>query len=339
MKPTTTTTTLNNLAITAQRIFAQLRSPQDKRLCLFATTLNVISTVISFHLPLVASQAVTNPNNDGVVLRLGMLFASQHVCNTASLLVYSQVGENAAMQMRLVLFRTLVRMPVMYFDAKHQGDFQTLLGSDVDQVQLMISNEFGLLQARVFAIVGAVLGLLSISPLLALGIVCFVPLLALSLSTVGERYVYPLNNQSRQASALVLQAADETLANVRVVKAFALERFCELRFLVPLRKRRETDRKAAVTSRAFEAFIYLICAGVLSAGVKLGRGLLSDSKDLFAILGFAAQFGLALANSSRALVLISNGLYSATRVFDLVRELRDAGGKRKRLVVDGGHQK
>jgi len=163
----------------------------------------------------------------------------------------------------------------------------------VDSVQFVFSNEMAFVQSRFLTAIVAVVGMFSLSPKFASLIVVAVPALAMVLSGLGERYVYPLQQVARLESTKLAQVVGESFTHIKVVKAFGMEVFCEHRFEAPLQARLAAERKASWVTQGFEGLIFFMCGCFLYMGIRLGRQLLS-AQDLLSTLAFAAQFGIAL---------------------------------------------
>jgi len=303
---------------TMWRLLVRETARTDRALYALSMVLLAVGTLLSFQLPLLAAEAYANAaRSDDVLVAIGVCFSLQHVAVTAARLLHEHIAQDVAMALRQKVFAKLLAMPVAFFDSQGTGDLHAAFWGDVDAVQLSVGHELVLLEGRVLAVLASLVGLLRVSPLFGALILVVMPAVALTLSAVGERFVYPKHLAARAASARVVEVADESLANVRVVKAFAMERFCEARLRVPLLQRLQAERASSRSAQAFEGAIYVFVAALLYAGVSVGRRMLA-SEQLLAILGFSASLGLALANLSRGAVVVDNGMRCAARVFDLL---------------------
>jgi ABC-type multidrug transport system fused ATPase/permease subunit len=186
------------------------------------------------------------------------------------------------------------------------------LTHDIEVIRGVLSNETSLVLERFLTIVGGLIAIAWVSPRLAFATFTFAPLLAFSLSYIGEKVVYPLDTVSRQRLADLSESASESLSNARAVKGFGMERAVAMRFEAPLLRRFDAERKVKMTTTAFRTVIFITAGLAILAACWYGRKAVNRGElsggDLVSFLVYAVQVAVALANSTRGMVVITSGI-------------------------------
>uniref|UniRef100_UPI0035900832 mitochondrial potassium channel ATP-binding subunit isoform X2 n=1 Tax=Myxine glutinosa TaxID=7769 RepID=UPI0035900832 len=193
------------------------------------------AAVVNIHVPLmlgdlvnVVSRFVHHSPMDCLVemgrpaLCLLAMYGCQGLLTIGYIMLLSQVGERVAASMRKSLFDALIRQDIAFFDATCTGHLVSRLTADVQEFKssfkLVISQ--GLRSAT--QIVGCVTSLCMISPKLTAAMITVMTALVSSGALIGS-FLRDLSRQSQQQIARATGVADESLMNVRTVRAFAME--------------------------------------------------------------------------------------------------------------------
>lgn len=233
------------------------------------------------------------------------------------------VAENFAVRLRERTFAALMAKPQLYFDATPKQEMLQANLGDIDCVRVVVSQEAALLWERLVTALGGVVAIALVSQTLALYTLLIAPIVAFSLSFVGERIVYPLEQRARETIVECSESLDENFGNVHIVRSFGMERAVARRFHVPAHKRFEADRRSVFGLTLFKGSIYYVAGMVLLFACWYGRNMVRFDHtikpgDLMAFLVYALQIALALANSTRGLALCNLGYVCALKTFALL---------------------
>ncbi|MDE0885666.1 MAG: ABC transporter ATP-binding protein [Myxococcota bacterium] len=168
-----------------------------------------------------------------IITPLAFLMACLLIIESYSISKFFQLFGRAARRnveaLRLQLVEHLVEQETAFFDRESSSKLMARLMGDVGQVNSLLAGLIpSAIQQFFFFVVGTGLVIYT-SPPLALVIVVFLPPIGYGASKLGERgrkAAHDLQN----SESLVAQAALETLASIRTVRAYARERFEVKRF-------------------------------------------------------------------------------------------------------------
>ncbi len=148
---------------------------------------------------------------------------------TFSRIVVFNVGRDVEYELRNELLARLHLLGPSFFQRMGTGDIMSRATNDLGQVRLLVG--FGVLHVvnSVFAYVGALALMLAISPRLTLFALIPVPLFVLA-TRYFSRALFRRSRASQEALATLADRAQETLAGIRLVRAFAVEDHAEERF-------------------------------------------------------------------------------------------------------------
>ena len=167
-------------------------------------------------------------------------------------------AERVGVRLRRLVFGTLLRQDIQFFDRRDVGEITTRLSADVPPLEYVLGEEFAdSLRFTVFSVLGTAL-LFYTSPQLTLLTLLAVPPIVLATSVLGRR-VKMLSANVQQAHAEAGASATEVLAGIRTVRAFSQEAA-------------ERSRYDGQLARALEFVRRKVQARALLGGVSLIAG-------------------------------------------------------------------
>jgi len=149
--------------------------------------------------------------------------------------VMINLSRSIVRQMREDIFAKLMRMKVGYFDRTQAGDIISRISYDIDTINASLSTDFVQICTSVITVVGALVMMLTISPLLCLTFAVTVPA-SILFTTYNAKKVRPLF-RARSAKLGELNGyAEEMLSGQHTIRAYGREKEMISRF-----SRRNTD--------------------------------------------------------------------------------------------------
>jgi ATP-binding cassette, subfamily B, bacterial len=260
------------------------------------------------------------------VLSLGAVHVAHFCVDLCSSWLASWASERAATRMRRRVFSQLLEQDVAYFDAQRTGELASQLNEDVKEVRtaLRLAIRKGLTAGTSLA--GAAGLMFATSPTLSLGLVGVLCPLVLLANGVGA-HLRRLASRSSAAQAAAVGVASESLANVRVVRAFGAEEAEERRFARALDEAAGRSLELGAWMGIFSAGMSLgtqaLGAGVLAAGAGLVQRRQMTEGELAAFLIHTASLQGAVEQASVLLSQLQHASGTAERLVDtLHREPR-----------------
>jgi ATP-binding cassette subfamily B (MDR/TAP) protein 8 len=157
----------------------------------------------------------------GPALRLVGMFVCQGICKFLYIGVLNVSAERIAKRLRGLLFGRLIRADIAYHDALTSGSGTRLLSEDVAEVRGVIKHAVSRGLMNITQVVGGVVALYVTSP--ALTATLLVIPAVIGVGTVLGRQLKKLSRESQRALGEAMDAVEESLLNVRTVRAHTNE--------------------------------------------------------------------------------------------------------------------
>ena len=141
----------------------------------------------------------------------------------------NQIGERVLADVRRAVFAHLMTLPPAWYETARTGDVLARITTDTAIVQTVMTSTISMAARNVILLVGGLVMVVLSSPKMSLVVLVVVPLVVVPLIILGRR----LRRASRLAQdrlADVAVQAEETVASIRTVQAFARQQLMAERF-------------------------------------------------------------------------------------------------------------
>ncbi len=255
------------------------------------------------------------------LVTLGGLVLGRFALEYGASTVITASCQNVADRMRMELFSQLLRSDIAFFDASSTGQLAKHLDSDVKQVRDAIRDVASKGVRAAATTVGGLATLLWLSPTLTGGLVVLLAPLVLAGNLFGA-HMRRLASASSDASAAAAGVASESLANVRVVRAFNAEPAEQRRYGDALKVASDRSRDVAQAVSFFAGGATLALNAVTGAVLAGGSALVAAGAMTQGQVGTFLVHTLGLSGSLEAVSLQVNGtnkaLGAATRLSNML---------------------
>ena len=241
-------------------------------------------------------------------------------------------AERVAARLRRLVFETLLRQDVHFFDKRETGEITTRLWADVPVLQFVLGEDLAdAMRFSVFAITGTGLLFYTSVPLTLLTLLA-VPPIVVATSLLGRR-VRMLSTDLQRAHADAGAAAAEVIGGIRTVRAFSRERAEADRYERQTARALEFARRKIVSASALGAVSFVAgeCAAVLAIWVG-GHLIVSGRLTTGALISFilyALLVARGFRNASRFVAESMRAIGATHWIFDLV-------GATPQIPLEGG---
>jgi len=241
-------------------------------------------------------------------------------------------AERVAARLRRLVFETLLRQDVHFFDRRETGEITTRLWADVPVLQFVLGEELAdALRFSVFAVTGTALLFYTSVPLTLLTLLA-VPPIVIATSLLGRR-VRTLSTDLQRAHADAGAAAAEVIGGIRTVRAFSREQAEADRYERQTARALEFARRKIVSASALGAVSFVAgeCAAVLAIWVG-GHLIVSGRLTTGALISFilyALLVARGFRNGSRFVAESMRAIGATHWIFELV-------GATPQIPLDGG---
>lgn len=261
------------------------------------------------------------PLSVGLVLIL--LFAIQAVCFYFRSYIFGAIGHKVVAYLRENLYQAYLRREMAFFDAAQIGDLISRLNADTALIQDAISVKLSVFLRYGLQVILGIIAMCLISTRLTLAIVISLPIIVgLSLLFVGKLKFYSKSQQSALGQASHI--ADETLAAVKIVKAFNRDQFEVDRFTRASQQVLYFGIKRSAIAAIFSSFVNLLMNACLVLVLCYGLNLVFQqnisSGDLTAFMLYGAIVGVSFAFVAGNYAEFVQAVGAGERVFEIIDE-------------------
>ncbi len=241
-------------------------------------------------------------------------------------------AERVSLRLRRLVFDTLLRQDVQFFDRRDTGEITTRLWADVPMLQFVLGEELAdAIRFTVIAVAGTAL-LFYTSPRLSLITLLAVPPIIVATSLLGRK-VRELAAGMQQAHADAGAAAAEVIGGIRTVRAFGQESAESRRYEAESHRALEFARRKIVAHSALDgvSFVAGECAALLA--IWIGGNLIVNGRlttgSLLSFLLYALLVARGFRNASRFAAESYRAIGATRWIFDLL-------ASRPTIPLEGG---
>ena len=240
------------------------------------------------------------------------------------------IGERVVADLRKKVYRHLHRQSLRFFTDHRTGDLTSRLTNDVGAVRSAVKDALSNLLTRSLSLVGSVVLMVVLNWRLSLIIFFIVPAVT-GFAVYFGRKIRALARRIQDRLADTTAVAEEAIASIRVVKAFARSDYEVDRYNEAVEDLFGTARYRVLVTAVFESTVGLLFFAALVAifwfgGVEVLAGRLTEG-DLVAFIFYAFNIARSVGSISQLYSTFNSAAGATERLFGLLDtepELRDA---------------
>lgn len=170
------------------------------------------------------------------------------------------------------MFNKILSLPIGFFTEERKADLISRMTNDINEIEVSIMNVLESFIREPLTIIFVLVSMILISPQLTVFLVLFLPIAGLVIGRIGKSLKKP-SNLAQEYLGSILGIIDETIAGMRVVKAFNAERHQQLKFRETnntlFRVRNQISRRKELGSPLSETMGVIVVCMILWYGGKL----------------------------------------------------------------------
>ena len=176
------------------------------------------------------------------------------------------IGHSVVRDLRNQLYTKIIAQPIAFFHRNPTGRLMSAITSDIERIQIAVSTTAADMLKQSFTLVFLLWVLFKIDWRLASISMILIPLVVLPSAKLG-RYIRASSRSSQDKMGEMNNVLQETFTGIRIVKAFAMERFEIEKFKTTTRRLLRVSlrwvRAQAASSPMMEVLASLVFAGLL----------------------------------------------------------------------------
>ncbi|KAI1900942.1 hypothetical protein AGOR_G00055020 [Albula goreensis] len=289
----------------------------------------LLSAVCEAFIPYYTGQAI-----DGIVIHKSMEYFVKPMATLTVLALVSSIAIGVRggvfsitfarlnVRLRNLLFRSLMRQEIGFFDANHTGDITSRLTSDTTQVSDLISENVNLFLRSLIKALGFCFFMFSMSWKLTLVTIMGFPFIAVISKLYGE-YYKRLTKAVQNALAQANKLAEETISAMRTVRSFANEEQEADSYYARLNDMFQLNKKQAL---AYSCYMWSSCVylragsavGILFYGGHLVVSGQMSGGTLISFVIYELELGECLESIASVYTGLMQGVGAAEKVFEYI---------------------
>lgn len=235
----------------------------------------------------------------------------------------NKVAERVIADIRKAVFRHTIGLSSGWFEQTRTGDVISTLTVDTNLIQTVVASSLSMAMRNILVLIGGIALLVLTSPKLTLVILAVIPAVIIPVILIGRR----LRRQSRLAQdrlAEVSIEAEETLAAIGTVQAFARHDFMENRFNTATEASYDAAIRRLMLRGLMSGVVILLVFSAIAfilwmGGQDLLRGQMSAG-DLSSFVFYAALVASSVGSLSDMAGELQRAAGAAERIALLLRQ-------------------
>ncbi len=302
---------------------------------ILSIVLAAVTVVLTLYVPILVGQAIDciiGPGNvdfAGIIKTLatigivvGLTAVMQWIMNA----VNNKITYNVVRDLRLAAFKKIQKLPFSYIDGHASGEIVSRVIADADQFADGLLMGFTQLFTGVMTILGTLVFMFRINVWIALVVVVLTPVSLLVAKFIASR-TYTMFMKQSETRAEQTSLIDETINNLKIVKAFSREKKTVEEFDEINERLGDCSLKAiffsSITNPATRFVNNIVYAAVgLTGAIAACTGHISVGM-LSSFLSYANQYTKPFNEISGVVTELQNAIACAERLLNLINEKQE----------------
>jgi len=245
------------------------------------------------------------------------------LCMFIASLANARLSENTAYKLRYNLYNHIQNLPYSYHTHAETGDLIQRSTSDVDTIRAFIGNQLPEVFRIIFLFIFVVAQMFRINTVLTLITLCVVPII-FSFALVFFKRIQKVFTDTDEAEAKMTTCLQENLTGIRVVKAFAREKYEIERFEEKNRTYANLSQKIINSLSFYWSSSDAICLLLIGIIITVGAFLtLKDTITVGELVAFSGYVNFVLwpiRQLARIIVDFGKSTVSFKRIEEIFNE-------------------
>ncbi|MEY3322865.1 MAG: hypothetical protein RLZZ417_2448 [Bacteroidota bacterium] len=275
-------------------------------------------------------------NLNQLFLSILLLLAFQSILSYFRIRLFAIVSEKSMATLRKDLFKNMISLPIPWIEEQRVGELTSRITNDVTQIQGALATTVAEFLRQIIILVGGIAFIIFAMPRLALIMLGTFPLVVFAAMYFGK-YIRKFTKERQDELAHTNVVVEETMQNIRTVKAYTNEWFELNRYATHLNKVVSLALKGATMRGLFASFIVFVMFGALffimwQAALMVENGLMVKG-DLVNFIIFTGIIGGAIASLGTFYTELLTALGAGERIVDILQMSVERNIESSRLPV------
>jgi ABC-type multidrug transport system fused ATPase/permease subunit len=268
-------------------------------------------------------------NVNAVVITLFAVFAMQSFFSFMRIFLFAQVSESFLYDLRRDAYRTLISLPIDFFNRRKVGELTSRLATDISQLQDTFTTTLAEFVRQFITISVGLIALFIYSWQLALTMLATIPVMIFAAVIFGK-FIKKLSKQTQTEIANSNVLVEESLMGIANVKAFTNEVYEIARYTQSAGKVKRVALKGATWRAAFVSFIIFAIFGSIVFVIWRGLALLNTG-DLMSFILFTVFIAASLGGLPELYGQLQKSLGATENLMEILGEPTEELGDASKL--------
>ena len=307
----------------------------------------VLRTAANLVTPLLIAMAtnrIVDGNIDGLTIAvllylglLGVIWFAQYL----ETLHLSYTAQGILFKMRTSMFSHLHEMSLSFFDHNKIGKLMSRVQNDVDQLQMLVSQNIVMVGVNSITLIGIMVIMLTINWQLALLSLSTLPVLVI-IVIIWQKFARKAFILARKAIAMVNDNLQESISGVRVTQNLSREKENVKQFDAVNKANLDANKKSALLQALINPLTQILTDGsyvivLIFGGFQVLEGNMPVG-FLLAFLLYIQRIGQPIQQLATMYTEIQRAMASGARIFELIDvqpEIEDSVGAKQIVEAKG----
>lgn len=230
-------------------------------------------------------------------------------------------GQRLVARLRKFTFASIMIQDIEFFDVSRTGDLTNRLSSDIEVLQLTVTNQLANTFEAIVQIIGALILLFISSWKLTLVILGVVPAIVI-ISVVYMRFVEKISKEIQDLLAVASATAVEIFSSIRTVRSFTQEERMKENYSEEIEASYDAGKTYSIAYGVFIGLIAALAQGAIVVVVWYGSTLvLTDVMtpgDLISFLLYTLNIASSVGSLSTSVGNFFRATGASERVFEII---------------------
>nr|WP_106778819.1 ABC transporter ATP-binding protein [Lysinibacillus timonensis] len=303
-------------------------------------SLSFITTIFSLVIPLLTREIVDgfaiSSINLYIIAAIVIVFILQAVIDGTSMFLLSYVGQKLVAQLREMIWKRLIRLPVTYFDRQQSGEIVSRVVNDTGIVKDLISQHFPNFISGLISIIGAVIVLFIMDWKMTLIMLISVPVTAMIMVPLGTKMA-KISRGLQDETAKFTGNIQQTLSEIRLMKSSNAEKYEEARGITGIKKLLTLGLNEAKILALISPVMYTIVMAVIVmiigyGGIRVANGTMTTG-SLVAFLLYLFQIIYPITAFALFFTELSKAKGATERIIEILNIELEEGHKESEFII------
>lgn len=248
--------------------------------------------------------------------------------------LFTLAGHRLVARLRKMLFKSIIRQDIAFFDVSRTGELTNRLSSDTQVVQNAVTVNVSMVARNFLQIIVSLTLMLILNAALTGVLISVIPIVTLGAMQYG-RFVKNLRKRFQDFLAEASTTAEETISSIRTVRSFTGEDKTLMTYSSDIDKSYDIGKKLSLAAGMFEGVLGIIANGAITLVLWYGAKLMLEGHVtagvLTSFLLYTLQIAIAFAMLSSVYGDFMQAVGASYRIFDLL-------DRQPAVPIEGGLQ-